>query len=575
MNKHNDIASLHTLGLKALQDNRLKQAMTYFKEIISMDACHYPALVNLGTAYKKQGEYVQAMSYYHQALAIQSDPEIHFNLGQGYIKLKQTKLALKHFLVAINLGGKFPELLFNAAVCCEELNRLKKAAMLYQQILTDHPNYIPAVTNLAKLSQDTWDWPTVNRLKPSMETPYANLLRFDDPLKNLAVAKSHAQKIASSIPYCFSHNSYLLSHNSNILNIAYLSPDIGEHVISYHTYPLFELHDRKQFKVFTYSYGPKNDSPYYTRIKQSSYVFRDCYNISSQEIAQQIYDDNIDILVDLSGHTGTSRFEIMAYRPAPIQVHYLGFPGSTGADFIDFFLTDNVVTPPAYQPYFSEKLIFLPNCCQINSPLTIHPHRYTRRQMGLPTKGFVFCSFNQSRKITPEDMSLWVKLLQDIQNSVLWLIESNSIATKNIRDFVASKHVDPKRLVFAPFIEYDQHLDRLALADLALDPTRYNGGATTSDALLAGIPVITKTGNRYVSRMSTSMLTCLGLDECITNSLDEYCQLALDLATHPQKLADIKSKIVLLKSSSTLFKPKIFVKNLESTYQSMWQRYLS
>lgn len=590
------ISTLNHLASDALTNHLPDKAIPLLNLILESDACNIPALSNLGTSYKLKGNYAQAHTYYHQAVKLDPhNPEVQFNLGQNYLKTGQFNSALKHLLLAIKHGGEFTGLHFNTAVCYEETGNLAKAQSMYEAILAKDSNYLPALSNLAKLYQNTWQWDKIHQISPTLnqqishklksnqpvfEKPYTTLLRSDDKSLNLAVAKYQSNLLKSTVekiyfpkPYPPASPTGGLNPKPRPLNIGYLSCDFGDHVMAYHTHPLFTHHDRNKIKVHTYSYGPPNHSPYQKRIQTHSDIWRDLSDQSASAIAKQIYTDHIDILVDLSGHTGNSRFEILAHRPAPIQVHYLGFPGSTGADYIDYLFTDKILTPPEHQSYFTEKLVYLPDCYQINPLEKIHPRRYTRKQFGLPETGIVFCSFNQSRKITPEIFSVWLKLLKHIPHSVLWLIKSNDISTKHMQRFAQTQGVNPNRLIFASFIEFDQQLDRLGLADIALDPLLYNGGATTSDALLAGVPVITKTGNRYVSRMSTSMLACLGLTDCITASLTDYYNVALDLATHPNKLAALKSKIINLKSSSSLFKPELFVANLESAYQTMWQRY--
>lgn len=584
---NSNLSDLNQLASQALTNRLPDKAIPLLQLVLRLDPNNFPALSNLGTAHKLKGNYKLALTFYRQAVKIEpNNPEIQFNLGQTYLKIGQFISALKHLLLSIKHGGDYTGLHFNTAVCYEETGKITKAKTMYQELLIQNPSYLPALSNLAKLYQNTWQWDKLHQITPNLtrqidqqlkenqpvfEKPYTNLLRSDDKSLNLAVAKNHSDFLQSTVSKVYSHQTLSTKHRT--LNIGYLSCDIGDHVMAYHTHSIFKFHNRHQFKIHTYAYGPKNQSPYRQLIQRHSDVWRDLSHKSAVAIAERIHNDHIDVLIDLSGHTGNSRFEILAYRPAPIQAHYLGFPGSTGADFIDYLFTDKILTPPEYQSFFTEKLVYLPNCYQINLQEKIHPHRYTKKQFGLPEKGIVFCSFNQSRKITPEIFSIWLKLLQHVPDSILWLVKSNDLAVKNMQQFAKSHGINPHRLIFAPFIEFDQQLDRLALADIALDPILYNGGATTSDALLAGVPVITKTGSRYVSRMSTSMLLNLGISECVATTPEEYFQIALDLATHPKKLRRFKLEIGNLKLTSPLFKPKLFVRNLESAYQTMWQRY--
>jgi predicted O-linked N-acetylglucosamine transferase (SPINDLY family) len=263
----------------------------------------------------------------------------------------------------------------------------------------------------------------------------------------------------------------------------------------------------------------------------------------------------------------------LAHKPAPIQVHYLGFPGSTGASYVDYLITDTQLTPPSLSKYFSEKLIFLPNCYQINPCEKINPNHFTRKQLNLPSNGIVFCSFNQPKKINSSVFDVWLQLLHQIPNSVLWLVENESKTSQICKQYAKNKGVAPHRLIFAPYMGIKDNLDRLALADIALDPFIHSGGATTTDALLAGVPVITKTGHRYCTRMSTSILHCLGLTECIATTTNEYIRCALTLATDLQKRNALKTKIKQAIITSPLYQPELHTHYLESAYHSIWLRY--
>jgi protein O-GlcNAc transferase len=335
---------------------------------------------------------------------------------------------------------------------------------------------------------------------------------------------------------------------------------------------LFELHDRNRFIVHGYSHGKDDGSFYRQKIRQDCDKFSELDNLSHDEAAKCIYRDKVDILVDLMGHTRGNRLAICARRPSPIQVSYLGFLGTTGAEFIDYFITDKIVTPEDQSIYYTEKLVFLPDSYQINDHLQqISENQWLKQDCGLPPEGFVFCSFNQPYKIDPDMFDTWMRILRRIPQSVLWLLNQNFAATENLQRRAQAQGIQPSRLIFADALPLEDHLARLRLADLALDTRIYNGGATTSNALWAGVPVITLKGDHFVSRMSSSILSAVGLSELVTHNLKDYEALAVELAGRPDKLRAVRKKLARNRLTHPLFDTPRFVRNLENAYKMMWK----
>jgi predicted O-linked N-acetylglucosamine transferase (SPINDLY family) len=279
----------------------------------------------------------------------------------------------------------------------------------------------------------------------------------------------------------------------------------------------------------------------------------------------------VDILVDLKGYTTGGRMQISALRPAPVQVSYLGFPGTTGADFFDYIITDRIVTPQNQAPYYSEKFVYLPHCYQVNDHAQVIAEKeWTKTRLGLPENSIVFCSFNQGYKIDPTMFNVWMKILTKVPDSVLWLSVKSKTAKENLRQEAKARDVNPERLLFAERLPKQDHLARLALADLALDTRIYNGHTTSSDSLWAGVPVITLQGNHFASRVSSSILRAIGLPELITKSMEEYEALAVKLALKPEERQAIRVKIAMHRFKAPLFDTPRFVKNLEKAYKEMW-----
>lgn len=337
---------------------------------------------------------------------------------------------------------------------------------------------------------------------------------------------------------------------------------------------LYQLHDRNRFNVFCYSCGPDDGSEYSQRIRQGCDKFLDLQGLNNVKAAERIYDDGVDILVDLMGYTRGNRMEVMALRPAPVQIGYLGFLGTTGADFIDYLVTDRLVTPPEQAAFYSEKFIYMPHSYQINDALQkISANKWQKADFELPETSFVFCSFNNPRKIEPEMFNCWLNILLQLPESVLWLQSGPKLLIDNLRKTASNRQVNADRLIFASTLPLDKHLSRLKLADVALDTGIYNGGATTSNALWAGVPVISKLGTHFVSRMSASSLLALGMPELIVDTFAEYEKLAIELACSEGRLDQLKTKLKRNRETAPFFNTRRFVENLELAYRQVWRTY--
>jgi predicted O-linked N-acetylglucosamine transferase (SPINDLY family) len=360
------------------------------------------------------------------------------------------------------------------------------------------------------------------------------------------------------------------------ISIGYLSGDFHCHATAWLIAELFEKHDRAGFVIFGYSYGPDDRSPMRRRLASAFDRFVDLKDASFMEAAERIAVDGVDILVDLKGYTRENRVQILALRPAPIQVNYLGYPGTMGAPFMDYVLVDDFVVPADQQPFFAEKLVHLPGCYQVNdSRREIAPHTPSRAECGLPEQGFVFCDFNNSYKITPEMFTVWMELLKGVPGSVLWLLEGNRFAPANLRREAEARGVAAQRLVFAPRMPLPEHLARHRLADLFLDTFPVNAHTTASDALWVGCPVLTMAGETFVSRVAGSLLRTIGLTELVTTSLDEYRVMALRLARDAELLAGLRARLEANRKTSRLFDAGRFARGIEQAYLTMWETYAS
>lgn len=443
--------------------------------------------------------------------------------------------------------------------------------------LTRFPDHPAVWARLAVRSREVADWRdgglgVAELIGQKRFSPFDALDFTDDPVHHHAAARQYALtrflRAGASMPGCFQHEPPALKP---VLRIGYLSADFREHATSHLAAELFERHDRRRVTLFGYSLGRDDGTAIRRRIVHGFDSFVELGECSDDDAARRIHQDGIDILVDLNGYTAGARTGIVWRRPAPIQVNYLGFPGTMAADCIDYVIGDPVVLPDAVAAHFSEQPVVLPDSYQCNdSTKVIAAARPSRREVGLPPSGFVFCCFNPPHKLTPAMFERWMRLLQRVKDAVLWLLESNEMMAANLRRDAAVQGVAPERLVFAPFLPLPDHLARLGLADLCLDTQPYGAHTTASDALWAGVPVVTCLGRSFAGRVAASLLTVLGLPELIASDPDAYETLALHLANHRDELAALRRRLSANRLSAPLFDCGRFTTHLETAYEVMW-----
>ena len=358
------------------------------------------------------------------------------------------------------------------------------------------------------------------------------------------------------------------------IRIAYVSPHFREHPVSFLIAGMFECHDKSRFDITAISLGPNDNSELHRRLKAAVGCFVDAKTFSDEQIGNLVKLSEVDILVDLMGFTEGSRTAILARRPAPIQVNYLGYLGTMGAEYIDYIIADRIVIPENQRDLYAEKVVYLPDSFQPTDRWRrISSKKFSRADASLPQNGFVFCCFNTNYKITPDVFDIWMRILKQVEGSVLWLFAVNPTAERNLRTEAAARGVNAERLIFALQMSLSEHQARLCLADLFLDTFPYNAGATASDMLWAGLPVLTRIGDTFVGRMAASVLNAIGLPELITTTPEGYKQMAIDLATHPEKLAIIKRKLAENRLTAPLFDSRRFTKHIEAAYTIMYERY--
>jgi protein O-GlcNAc transferase len=583
---HNNIGNIFK------QKGFLAEAIISFEKAVQIKPDLYEAHNNLGNALMDQGSFTQAIDCYQNALKIYPGyAEAYLNLGITLAGDDCLNDAIDCFQKASRLDPRLAEAYTYMGIALTDRGKRSEAIDCFQKAIEVNPDYSEAYSYLIHQLQYTCNWPQLKiyseRLdelsrrnaadgRLILEPPFICMARQSDLSRNLIISKAWSRKIAEPLQNLKLPVSFESRRQSKPkLTIGYLSCDFQDHATAHLMRSFFGLHDREKFEVHCYSYGPEDNNRYRNQIMEGSDRFIDIRECSHIDAAKRIHADGVDILVDLKGHTKGARLGILACRPAPLQIHYLGYPGTTGADFIDYLITDRIVTPKDNAPYFSEKLVFLPHCYQVNDhQQEIASRDWNLETLGLPDKSFVFSSFNLPYKIDPVMFDCWMRILQQVPDSVLWLFGDDKNARCNLHREAAARGVAPERLVFAQKIEKAEHLSRLKWADLALDTRIVNGHTTTSDSLWAGVPVITLQGSHFASRVSSSLLDAVGLSELITYRMEEYEQLAVQLASRSSELKALRHKLNINRLTNPLFDTARFVRNLEHAYCEMWRIFL-
>lgn len=595
------------LGLLLADGNHRSQALECYREALRHRPDFAEAWNNMGVCYAAQRELPQAVDCYSRALQQQPRYAAAFNnLGNALLRLDRPAEAVTLLRRATELEPRLVEAHANLGAALQRHRRLLESAACIQgaarQVAADNrdgdeamacycraleldPQCLSALGQLVHELQHQCAWAELpNLVEATVAAATSDVQRQEDPLSpfvfiTLPVATTAAQQREVSGRWARSRGRAALVPqpvtvgSDSPIRVGYLSADFRTHPVAELIVELFETHDRSRVCVTGYSYGPDDQSPLRARMIRAVDQFVDLRSSSLSESVARIRNDRIDVLVDLTGFTQHARTEILASRPAPIQVNFLGFPGTLGADYIDYVLVDRFIVPPDQQPFFTEKLVHLPGCYQVNdSQRVIDSTPLSRCDAGLPADGFVFCSFNSNYKITPGMFNLWMQLLQRVDGSVLWLLEGNSRAPQNLRREAESRGIDPERLVFAPRQPLPRHLARHALADLFLDTFPVNAHTTASDALWAGLPVLTLSGETFVSRVAGSLLTHLELPELVTFSPEEYFQRALLLATAPAQLLSLRRRLELSRVTTPVFDIHQSARAIEKAFELMIQR---
>ena len=561
--------ALHRAGRLAEADALYAQALVLKPDLVE-------AHNNRGAIRQMAGDWDGALACYDGALRLRPDyVEALANRGNCLIQLRRWPDALAAFDRTLQLSPGRVSALNGRAGTLSKLKRFPEALAAYGQLHAADRQNPYALGGMLVAAMQMCDWDTVEKLRPAMEAgvargtaivpPFLFLGFSGDPALQLRCAQNAIAELGlPAVPPLWRGERY--GHSR--LRIGYLSADYCQHPVALLLAEMIEGHDRTRFEVLGFSTGPDDGSAIRGRMAKAFDQFVDLRGRGAAESAGLIRRLEVDILVDLTGHTEGDHFAILNYRPAPVQVNWLGYPGTDGAPSLDYILADRVVAPPGHEPFFSEKIVRLPDCY---FPTAYDPSQPapTRAEAGLPASGFVFTSFNNSWKITRTVFAAWLRLLGAVPGSVLWLLDANDAFKGNLRRAASAAGLDPARLIFAPRTDADSHLARQQLADLMLDTSPYNGHMTTSDALWVGVPLVTMLGTAFAGRVAASQLETVGLPELITPSLEDYEALALALAKDPARLAALRAKLAAAPASSPLFDADRMRQNIEQALLAM------
>ena len=572
--------ALNNRGTILHELTHFEDALASYEKALAIQPDYAEALNNRGNTLQELRRFEDALASYDKALAVKPVfAEALNNRGTMLHELKRFEEALASYDKALAIKPEYAEALNNRGYTLQELKRFDEALVSYDRALAIKSDRLYGFSGLAETALKICDWKRTAWVASEIAvqvaerklifSPFTLLGYCDDASMQLKCASSFTQDRMPTVPKPLWRDG--IWRNDRI-KLAYLSADFREHAMARLVAELFERHDRSRFEVIGLSYGPDDRSELRKRLVKAFDQFHDVRLASDFEVAQFLSRIQTDVVIDLMGYTKYSRPRVLSYRPAPIAVAYLGYPGTMGTSFIDYIVVDKIVLPFSQQPFYTEKIVHLPDSYLVNdSQRRIAAETPTRATAGLPEEGFVFCCFNNSYKINPPMFDVWMRLLGRVGGSVLWLLRANETAYDRLRSEAAQRGIDPARLVFAEPKPLAEHLARHRLADLFLDTLPYNAHTTASDALWAGLPVLTCCGKSFAGRVATSLLNAVGLPELVTTALEEYEALAFRLATDASLLASFKQRLERNRLRCPLFDTDRFRRHIEVAYKTMWE----
>ena len=575
------------LGEALMLEGRFADAEAAYRRALTLRPVFPLAAAGLGMCLRRQGDLGGALPWLQLAAVLQPDRvDFALNLASTFHALGHLDLAAARYEQILQTHPQISDVAVNLASCQALMDRREDAIRTYREAWRRTPRHPQVLDGLYEAMRQACDWQDmeaveadfVGYVRDALAAGQApNVRGFTVLYASLSAREQRAVNAGISVGAALGLPSPIWraeNLNGGRLRVGYLSADVKEHPTAHLLRDLFRLHDRERVEVFLYSTAAEDFSPHRQIIQSSVEHFVECFRLPDKEIAERIAADGIQVLVDLMGHTRDNRIGVLARRPAPVQINYLGYPGSSGAEYVDYLIGDAVVTPQGEEDAFSERLLRLPHCYQINS------HREvvlgapaSRSAEGLPEQGVVFCSMNNSYKIDPYIFDRWCRVLRETPGSVLWLLQSTREMQANLQREAEARGVEGHRMVFARRLPREAHLTRLQLADLFLDTRLYNAHTTATDALWAGVPVLTARGDTFAGRVAESALLALGFPEGVTADWDAYTEMALRLGQDAGLRGAWQERVRGLREGAALFDTTTTVRALEWGYERAWSRY--
>lgn len=567
-------------GCALLELKHLKDAITSFSRAIALSPSFANAYRNRGDAFREMQQYHEAIDNYYQAIAINpKNAEVYSNLCGLLAESGQFQDAKEYCEKAVDLQPALSEAWNNLGAALNGLGRYEAAAQSYEKCLELDPAFKFALGSLIHNRMRVCDWRDIDRNISLLSEKIEQGKKVSAPFPllglttNLALQRRASELFAAEkcLPGKKLGNISRRRRHEKI-RVGYFSADFRNHAVSFLMAEVFELHDRSQFETFGFSFGVESSDEMRGRVSAAFDTFMDVRDKSDYEITELARDLEIDIAVDLGGYTERCRPSIFSMRAAPVQVSYIGYLGTMGIPDMDYLIADKTIIPQEHQRHYAEKIVYLPSYQANDSRRLIAGKVFTREECGLPSSGFVFCCFNNSYKITPATYDGWMRILGQVGGSVLFLYAENDRAAENLRNEATRRGIDSDRIVFGNRLPRAEYLARYRAADLFLDTFPYNAGTTASDALWAGLPVLTLMGESFASRVAGSLLNSIGLSELITNEQEKYEATAVDIAKNPARLQEIKNTLARNRLSTLLFNSPLFTKHIEEAYRDMYAR---
>lgn len=580
--KPKDVFSLFSLGLIAMKSDDPNLALHNFDRVIKVNPNFDKAWFNRGVVLYALKRHEMSIESYEKAIKINpSYIDALNNRGVVLQEIGRYEEAVKNYDQLLTINPGYDKALANKGFILILILRYDEAIDCFTKLLEVNPEYNFALGMMSSAQQYGCRWDDFERITnlicegvragKCVSNSLVLMAISDSASDQMLCAQSFARLRCPPSPIKM-WNGEMYQHSK--IRIAYISPDFREHPVSHLMAGILEHHDKSRFEVYGFSLGMADNSSMFKRIALAFDGFFDVRQKGSREIAEAMRAMEIDIAIDLGGYTQDARPDLLAYRPAPVQVNYLGYPGTLGVEYIDYILADKTVIPLSDHDCYTENVVYLPGSyLPTDSALKVAERTPGREEFGLPSDSFVYCSFNHAYKIGPKIFDVWMRILKRSPGSVLWLMKLNNTAEINLRKEAEAMGIDPARLIFATRVpKVEDHLARYRLADLFLDTTPYNAHTTACDALFVGLPVLTYLGHAFPGRVAASLLSTIGLPELVTPSLADYENMAVALANDAPLLKGLRDRLAVNRDRSPLFKTAEFCQNLEFAYNTMWGR---